>query len=145
MTYEECRELELESIGLLLPIIKPRFDKLVEVTDKLQQEYFGDYIGIKNQRAYYIEFKCENKYTGNFFMETWSNYGHNKGWFIKCRADYLVYHFLDVDKHFIIDYQKAKEHINNNKYFEATQNKNKQKNIAKGLLVPIEDLKPFYK
>lgn len=144
-TYDKCRNIESESLDKLLPLIKPRFDRLIEITEKTQQEYLGDYIGIKNNKAYLIEFKCEERHTGNFYIETWSNYGINPGWFEKCKADYLIYHFKNPEKIYVLEYQAAKKHIQSNKrkYKEVAQTKHTQKNHSLGLLVPVDDLKDY--
>jgi hypothetical protein len=144
-SFQTCREIEKQSVEKLLPMIQGRFDQLIEITEKVQQEFLGDYIGIKNNKAYLIEFKCEEKHTGNFYFETWSNYDINPGWFEKCKADYLIYHFRNPEKVYVLEYQKAKKHVKENKhtYREVKQKKHTQKNHSLGLLVPVDDLKDY--
>lgn len=42
-----------------------------------------------------VEAKIEARHTGRLFLETWSNYGHRRGWAYTCQADHLWYCFLD--------------------------------------------------
>jgi hypothetical protein len=55
-----------------------------------------------------IEIKVQRRWTGNLFLEVWSNKnlddrgshverGSTPGWMITCRADVVGFHFLDAD------------------------------------------------
>lgn len=55
-----------------------------------------------------VEIKAVRRWTGNLFLEVWSNRntddrtshverGSTPGWLITCRADVLGFHFLDAD------------------------------------------------
>jgi hypothetical protein len=144
-SFEKCRQLESQSVEKLLPILQEKFDEVIS-TDTFNnwrhyQEFYGDFLCIKNGKSYWVELKCEqsNKWK-NFYFETWSNYPHNLGWFNKCKADYLLYHFLDDDICYIMDYKKIKEQVLSKDFPEKKQTKHQQKNVAYGLCVPINQL-----
>lgn len=95
-----------------------------------------------------VEFKIEETYTGNFFLETWSNkkFGMaNPGWMVTLRTDRLWYYFLNTDQLFVIDFEKLFEWAFGNSsstgniydYREAKQYKHQQKNITCGRIVPV--------
>ncbi len=55
-----------------------------------------------------VEIKAQRRWTGNLFLEVWSNKnlddrgshierGSTPGWLITCRADVLGFHFIDAD------------------------------------------------
>lgn len=55
-----------------------------------------------------IEIKTQTRWTGNLFLETWSNRnledrashverGSTPGWMLTCRADVIGFHFLEAD------------------------------------------------
>lgn len=87
-----------------------------------------------------IEFKAEQEYTGNFFMESWSNLiTRRKGWSHTCMAIDMYYNFLDTDSLYKLDWQLFKPwYIENRpKYTPTDQKKVKQNNHTTGILVPI--------
>lgn len=92
-----------------------------------------------------VEFKAEEKWTGNLFLESWSNRPIKKGWMYTNPADYLFYHFLDKDICYGFLFSKLKEYYLDNvyRYRHVPQGKTEQRNNTWGLLVPIEDLKNF--
>lgn len=126
---------------------------------ELQQ--FGDMVvqwdGHKEKPIKYIELKIENKYTGNLFVETWSNKARKTpGWIINTKAEHLFYYFISNDTLISLDMMELKDFIyqvdssgkvNAYKYREVKQGKCQQMNDTWGLLVPIDDLKdlPSYR
>lgn len=137
MTFKTCQNTEQKSLKQLLPTIERRFDHIEPITTKLAQEYLGDYLAVKNNKAYILEFKAEEKHTGNLFIEIWSNEGVNLGWFRKCRADYIIYHFLDNGKAYLINMAEFKKELIEPNHKQVKQNKHNQPNISVGLLVPV--------
>jgi hypothetical protein len=73
------------------------------------QRDFGDFLVNTDDRTIWaVETKVEQAWTGNLFLETWSNrnlddtashaeLGSAPGWLLKTRADPLLYDFLDTD------------------------------------------------
>ena len=144
-TYEKCKEIERKSMSMLIPKLRHKYDIMHPLDDKVSQEYIGDYICIKDQRATIIEFKAEMKHTGNLFLEIWSNIGLNEGWYRKCRADFVIYHFLLAGKVYYVDIQGLKQVLDESKLRTAKQEKTDQKNDALGMLLPIKDYPKYVK
>jgi hypothetical protein len=99
-----------------------------------------------------VELKFEQRYTGNFFFEIWSNLDPlypKVGWTKTLRSDKILYFFLDTYDLYIIDrpklytwlYIDGKERL----YKTVQQSKYSQLNKTVGLIVPIEDTAEFCK
>lgn len=112
--WTQSRGVEAEGWAVLKPYIDERTDGRYVLTGKgtlarWLQESAGDVItNTQDGRMWTIELKTERKWTGNLFLETWSNRnldnrnnhgnaGSNPGWLAKLRADLLLYYFLDAD------------------------------------------------
>jgi hypothetical protein len=79
------------------------------VLGRFLQETCGDLLlNDRHGRLWGVECKAEESFTGNLFLEEWSNRnltdlashaerGCNPGWLYKVRADLIFYHFLDRD------------------------------------------------
>ena len=124
------------------------FEKTLESRDlrKTLQETFGDLIvqKTKNDAIISIDAKIENRFTGNLFIETWSNYNKKPGWLFNIKCDYIFYVFLDKKVMFIIDKRKLLNCFYKESFVkcrEIKQKKYEQKNDTRGLIVPIKDLK----
>lgn len=146
-SFEQCRAIESESLPKVLKTLNTIYDCIIPTDDfkyhLTYQQYYGDYACIKKNILEYVEVKTEtNNKWGNFYLETWSNKPENRGWFYKCLADYILYHFLEDNVIYMFDLKKAQEYINNNpdKYNEKPQNKYNQKNKTYGLCVPVSDI-----
>jgi hypothetical protein len=74
----------------------------------LQQDFGDHLLNTDDRTVWAVEIKVEQAWTGNLFLETWSNrnleskathaeLGSTPGWLIKTRADMLLYYFLDGD------------------------------------------------
>ena len=73
------------------------------------QKAFGDLLVATGQgNVVSVEVKAQRRWTGNLFLEVWSNKnlddrashterGSTPGWLITCRADVVGFHFLDLD------------------------------------------------
>lgn len=112
--FDHCSKLAARSLQSLGPLLLETQGRYV-LTDKGRhskffQETFGDLLfnDLKG-RMYVVELKAEETWTGNLFLETWSNftfnnkeshfrYGPNPGWLLKLNADLLFYHFLNEDR-----------------------------------------------
>lgn len=100
-----------------------------------------------------IEAKIEQKYTGNLFLETWSNRQRfTLGWMFNLNTDFLFYYFLDVRQLFILSFLKLRQwaFIGKNangdggniyEYPEKRQRAREQLNDTWGRVVPIEVLR----
>lgn len=171
--FDAARGIEKRGRDILAPYFEERTAGLV-FTDKGKlarfiQEHAGDFLfnDKRHKTMYAAEMKIEQKHTGNLFLETWSNrnledkqrhadLGSNVGWLAKCRADFLVYYFLDSDDLYVIDlfglqrwaFGYAKPETADGKpmpgriyqYWEVRQKAYNQLNDTWGRLVPVEDL-----
>ncbi len=121
-------------------------------------------INTPDDKMWGVEIKVESRFTGNLYLETWSNRnlsdkeshadrGMNPGWLIHCRADVLLYYFLDTDDLFTINLFRLKRwafgfwdgtHSVPGRIYdfeELVQRKHAQKNETCGRIVPISRLK----
>jgi hypothetical protein len=133
----------------------------VVLTDKgnlsaFLQETVGDAVfNCPRGHVWGAEFKIEKKWTGNVFLETWSNLSRKTpGWMIKQNADILLYYFLSRRVLYSIDFRrlcrwafgdsslwtngKQPKHSPGRIYDfpEKRQNKRKQRNDTWGRCVP---------
>jgi len=137
-----------EELGDLLANLAPRHDP---TAGPLAEE----------GRLIAIELKVERRFTGNLFLETWSNRnlgdatshaerGSNPGWLFKTRSDLLFYYFLDADtlcisnvlalKRWAFRVAKKNDPWPVLNYPERAQGQYQQKNDTHGVCVPIADL-----
>jgi hypothetical protein len=171
--FNLARSVEAKALVRLLPFVEEHADEgRYVLTDKgrlapLLQETIGDVLINRAGQVWSIEIKAEQSYTGNLFLETWSNrnlddasnhakHGSNPGWLIKTRADLLFYYFLDTDDLFVINVfalkrwafghidKPAQVYANNYdggpKFPEKRQSKYQQLNDTLGRCVSIQML-----
>lgn len=117
-TFDKCGAVAARSLALVEPFLEQRGNRWV-TTDKgrlgeFLQRTVGDLIlNDQRGRVWSVEMKAEAKFTGNLFLEIWSNFnfsnlesyrgfGPRPGWLLTMNADLLFYHFLDCDKLFIM-------------------------------------------
>lgn len=86
------------------------------------------------------EVKAETHWTGNFFLETWSNYPVKNGWLFESCADKLFYMFHDTLTLYTMDFRNLQLWIKDKPYRETQQKSCDQKNDTRGLIVPIRDI-----
>lgn len=116
--FHECSKLAARSLAELEPFFEQTGKRWV-LTDKgrlgeFLQRTVGDVI-LNDQagRMWTVEMKAEARFTGNLFLEIWSNfnfmeygsyvgYGPRPGWLLTMNADLLFYHFPAVDKLFVM-------------------------------------------
>jgi len=109
---------------------------------KFLQHTVGDALVQKDGIAYGVEFKIEQRWTGNFFLETWSNKKwETPGWLFTLDTDVLLYYFEDKRLLYSIPFQKLKKWAetqgNMEPFPEKAQRKYDQKNDTWGRCVPI--------
>ena len=98
--YDDSCRIEKEGLKILMPMVR-LYSPTKEPTyhaDQHNQTYKGDFTLYNNGSTKLLEIKTEEKYTGNLFIEIWSNKStENPGWLYKLRVDYLWYQFLSTD------------------------------------------------
>ena len=168
-SFEHNKKMEIESLRTIVPLLTKSFNGRIVSTAsgsmsiELQKEA-GDYLAqVANGNDFLsrefrsdvvgIELKVEGKHTGNIFVETFSNKKFwTPGWISNCRADYMLYHFLDASVCYVINMWSLKKFCFTTPgrrgtagrlfdYQEVKQKKHEQKNDTWGRLVPINDLR----
>jgi hypothetical protein len=107
--------VEQRGMSALLPYLESRAyrGQVIQVAKgplaRHFQRSFGDLLIATGPGAVAsVEIKVSRRWTGNLFLEVWSNKnledrashverGSTPGWLITCRADVVGFHFLDVD------------------------------------------------
>lgn len=163
-SFDLARTIEARSLAVLEPFIAERHGRFV-LTDKgalsafLQREVGDLLFNDRKGRVVSVELKAETRYTGNLFLETWSNRnledragraerGAVPGWLLVCRADLLFYHFIEKDILLIFDLLSLQRwaFLSPNKsgnagrvydFPEKTQLRYAQRNTTCGRIVPI--------
>lgn len=116
------------------------------------QKYLGDLVWwrkdpVKHSGISFAEVKAESRFTGNLFIETWSNWADEPGkvtpgWASKIKGHFIFYVFVDRQILYMIPREPLMEWFWNHhhEYPERTQKKAAQRNITRGVLVPIQDV-----
>lgn len=170
--FTEGQSVEAESVRRLRSFLSHRCDDgRYVIIDKgplapIVQELCGDVCMSIEGRTWFAELKAEEKHTGNIFFEVFSNrclssrddhaqYGIKPGWGISNRADLLIYHFLDKDIVYVMDFYRLKRwmfgsstpHSFDGAWWrygarghQRTQQKRFQRNETVGLLVPLIEI-----
>jgi len=113
--FAEASRVEQRGLALLLPYLEARaFQGRIVTTARgtlapTLQASMGDVLmNTDADTIWAIEAKIERRWTGNLFLELWSNRnlddkashaarGSAPGWLVTCRADLLAFYFLDTD------------------------------------------------
>lgn len=151
--FGDARGVEREGWLVLLPYLKAIGvrGELVTTEDSLFcQKFIGDAIArLPAEGAVAIEVKCEQRFTGNLFLETWSNRSRcTPGWLLTSRADWLWYYFLDTSQLYSIRLPALRAWAVGSgesqggiyAYPERVQGKREQANDTWGRIVPISKL-----
>lgn len=158
MPYSESCATEATGISELEPffrLLAARFGMVSLTNDgknaRVIQLTRGDIVAGGGK---YVEVKCEERYTGNFFLETWSNATFdfsNPGWMYHLKSDYLAYYFRDTKQLYVVDFQSLWDWFfwkrypgggklagSRQRFPEVIQGKCEQKNRTVGCIVGIE-------
>ena len=158
--FHNCGKIEAEGEKVFLDVVASRFPSVAafplkesawmteehkEAVKDLQQRY-GDYFvchaaGPDFAAPAFVDLKVEQRFTGNFFVETWSNYPVNPGWLSKSKATGIVYVFLRPEPSvFLFGLPAMRRYVAQNRgtLKEVIQRQHEQNNETRGLLVPIE-------
>ena len=160
------KQVEAQGLEVLGPFLKSRSDDGQLLLNnkgllaQVLQSQTGDAFWTKDGELHSLEFKCERRWTGNLFLETWSNrnledraghirFGSNPGWMYKLhQATLLLYYFLDRDLLYVIPFLSLKRWAFGcgetpgeiYRYPEKRQIGTMQSNDSWGRIVPIRDL-----
>ena len=112
------------------------------------QRLIGDGAFESNGELVSVEFKVESRFTGNLFLETWSNRSRFKlGWLYTCQSDLLAFYFRDAAdlyamrthalKAWVFGTDEERHRGNRHQLKEVKQRKTEQRNDTWGLLCPV--------
>lgn len=96
-----------------------------------------------DETVHSIEIKAEEHWTGNLFIERWSNrHRQTDGWLVTLDCDLLLYHFLETDRCLVLNFQRLRRWVleHEARFRLVDQKKYKQLNDTWGLLVPVHAL-----
>lgn len=154
-SYTQCCNIEFQAVQELEPWLRQisKNGQFVAINKgglaaKLQPIY-GDYFyNSHNSELISLEIKAEKKFTGNFFLETWSNLSrYTTGWMFKLNCTLIGFYFLEEPQKSlrILDFASLLSWAFKNKriyrYPEVPQKKYEQLNDTWGRLVPIDVLR----
>jgi hypothetical protein len=152
-TEKRGMQLIRECFGLIYPQLVMREVHGSDPTAIFLQKHLGDIIWFnadpsEHSGFSFAEVKVEERYTGNLFVETWSNWADepeklNPGWSVKVAGHWLFYVFLDRNIIYMLPRHETLRFVwkHHEKFPERTQGKAHQKNKTRGVLVPIEILR----
>ncbi len=113
--FTEASFVEHRGLAVLLPYLEERAYRGCIVSTArgplartLQHNFSDFFMNTDEQTVCSSEIKVERHWTGNLFLETWSNLnladrgshyerGSTPGWMVTSRADLLLTYFLDTD------------------------------------------------
>ena len=144
--FEQARTVEQLAKDEILPWLNLKCESVEDTGDSLWlQKICGDFIVVQENRKRGVELKAEQKYTGNVYLETWSNRPEfTFGWLWTSRAHWLMYYFADNRQLFVFDLPALQAWAVEGavyKYAEKPQSKYDQLNYTWGRVVPIADIK----
>lgn len=150
MNYRDSLRVEEEGLQLLAPWLDRQYAGryvLLYQHDNVKwwQREAGDLLVQIDGRAFQtVELKFERKFTGNLFVETWSNKSSGaSGWLLTCKSDRLLYVFLDARRMFSLTPATFRGWVESNvdarKWKQVRQHKYTQTNDTYGVLVPITE------
>ncbi len=153
--FDAASKVEARSWEILRPFVEVRsFDGRYVRTAKGRlarelQRTVGDVLyNHDDETVWSIEIKAEEKFTGNLFIERWSNRSRfTPGWLETLNCDLLLYHFLGNDSLYGYNFYKLRQwfywgengrHPAAHNYPQVKQRKYSQLNDTWGYLVPID-------
>lgn len=156
---EGCTEQERLAFSLIRETFAVKYPDLIvrdiqgdDETALFIQKHLGDMVWFnrdptKHSGVSFAEVKAESKFTGNLFIETWSNWADepnrvNPGWVTKIMGHWLFYVFLDRRILYMLPRTPLLSFfwMKHGEYPEKTQKKTTQRNITRGILVPVADV-----
>jgi hypothetical protein len=117
------------------------------ITDSQQQRTIGDLIVETPRGKTTVELKIEERFTGNLFIETWSNREFGKpGWLYTSQSDSIVFYFRDQDKLFGMSLASLKNWLLNQRdgtldQFPQVRVKRSGPNDTYGHIIPIDRIR----
>lgn len=149
-SFEKASLVEQESWEILKPFIaekafEGRFVKTAKgPLAKELQKTVGDVLyNSDDDTVWSIEIKAERRFTGNCFLEVWSNRKRNTpGWMETTRCDILLCHYLSNDSLYGFHFSQLREWFSEHgqQYPLVEQRRYSQLNDTWGRLVRLRDI-----
>lgn len=157
--FDACRLIEERGMPAITRFLRTQahdgmfvLNSKGELAEQLQKTVGDALLNDRTGRLLAIEMKIEQRFTGNFFFETWSNLSRFKrGWLDHLQCHALLYHFLETRDLYSIPFEKLKRwcfHPNSadqnsnpgnlHRFKERLQRKTQQMNDTWGVCVPIQ-------
>jgi hypothetical protein len=153
MTFGKCLDIERESKRLLLPFVMEKFGHAPrEIPHDYESQRTGDWVITRRDNyEFTVELKAEEKFTGNVFLETMSNWHSSRyGWFLTSSAFQVWYVFLDLRTVYVLPLGVLRRWFWGSdvdpedgacgRYRQVTQSKHQQKNMTQGYIVSVYDI-----
>ena len=134
----------------LMPWLTHKFSPVEICENEFLQKTLGDFTITQQLNRRSVELKAEQKFTGNLFLEVWSNRpARTLGWLFTSRADLLAYYFCDTKELYVFPLPALQDWAFGvgsaqgaiYAYPEKVQNKYNQLNYSFGRCAPIEEIK----
>ena len=164
--YTDACLVEQRGMSVLLPFLESRAyrGQVIQVAKgplaRHFQRSFGDLLIATGPGAVAsVEIKVQRRWTGNLFLEVWSNRnlddrgshierGSTPGWLVTCRADVVGFHFLDADTVLFLPLFRLQQWAFGvgdqpgriYAFPERTQRRYAQRNDTWGRIVPVDVL-----
>lgn len=146
--YQQNMATERHGLQTVISLLAHRTGRQpIPILDKNQQKLIGDLVVATDRGTTSIEVKIEEKFTGNLFIEEFSNREFGTvGWLHTCQAQAIVFYFRDADiligmrlgslKHWLLNQIDGKLDS-----YKQVRVKQSGKNDTHGRIVPIADLR----
>src|SRR5262245_21478877 len=147
--FAQAKEIERVAMQELMPWLTHKFSPIELCENEFLQKTLGDFTIQQQLNRRSVELKAEQKFTGNLFLEVWSNRpARTLGWLFTSRADLLAYYFCDNRQLFVFSLPKLQDWafgIGSAQgaiyaYPEKVQTRYNQLNYSFGRCVPIKTL-----
>jgi len=148
--FAKAQEVETLAMRELMPWLTLKFSPVETCDNEFLQRTLGDFTITQNTQRRSVELKAEQRFTGNLFLEVWSNRpARTLGWLYTSRADILAYYFCDRRDLYVFSLPALQDWAfgvgaGNGaiyQFAERHQNKYNQLNYTFGRIVPIEEIK----
>lgn len=133
----------------LMPWLTLKFSPVETCDNEFLQRTLGDFTITQNTQKRSVELKAEQRFTGNLFLEVWSNRpARTLGWLYTSRADILAYYFCDRRDLYVFSLPALQDWcfgVGANQgaiyqYPEKVQTRYNQLNYSYGRCVPIRTI-----
>jgi hypothetical protein len=145
--FAKAQEVETLAMRELMPWLTLKFSPVETCDNEFLQRTLGDFTITQNTQKRSVELKAEQRFTGNLFLEVWSNRpARTLGWLYTSRSDLLAYYFCDRRDLYVFSLPALQDWCfgvgekdgNIYRYPEKHQSKYNQLNFSFGRVTPIE-------